>query len=85
MAYPSNSIWEINYFANPEIMNGFAAWSQLYANLYESKKERVHLFQSPEHCRYLFSNTATNFRQPKTAQNFPRASNHEYFSASSIL
>jgi len=33
---------EINYFANPEIMNGFAAWSQLYANLYESKKERVH-------------------------------------------
>jgi radical SAM superfamily enzyme YgiQ (UPF0313 family) len=23
-------------------MNGFAAWSQLYANLYESKKERVH-------------------------------------------
>jgi len=42
LPYPSNSIWEINYFANPEIMNGFAAWSQLYANLYESKKERVH-------------------------------------------
>lgn len=42
LPYPSNSIWEINYFANPEIMNGFAAWSQLYANLYESKKDRVH-------------------------------------------
>ena len=28
LPYPSNSIWEINYFANPEIMNGFAAWSQ---------------------------------------------------------
>jgi radical SAM superfamily enzyme YgiQ (UPF0313 family) len=42
LPYPSNPIWEINYFANPEIMNGFAAWSQLYANLYESAKDRVH-------------------------------------------
>lgn len=42
LPYPSNSIWEINYFANSEIMNGFAAWSQLYANLYESEKNRVY-------------------------------------------
>jgi hypothetical protein len=43
LPYPSNSVWEINYFANPEIMNGFAAWSQLYANLHAARKDRLHV------------------------------------------
>ena len=42
LPYPSNSIWEVNYFANPGIMNAFAAWPQLYANLYEAQKDRFH-------------------------------------------
>jgi hypothetical protein len=42
LPYPSNSIWQINYFANPEIMNAFAAWSQLYADLHGSRKDRLH-------------------------------------------
>jgi radical SAM superfamily enzyme YgiQ (UPF0313 family) len=42
LSYPSNSIWEINYQSNPNIMNAFAAWSQLYANLYEMKKDGLH-------------------------------------------
>lgn len=33
LPYPSNSIWEINYFSDPRIMNAFAAWTQLYGNL----------------------------------------------------
>ena len=39
LPYPSNAIWEINYFSNPGIMNAFAAWSQLYADLYMAKKD----------------------------------------------
>ncbi len=42
LPYPSNSIWEINYYSNPGIMNAFAAWPQLYGNLYESRIERLH-------------------------------------------
>jgi hypothetical protein len=42
LPYPSNPIWEVNYFSNPEIMNAFAAWPQLYANLYGVKKDRFH-------------------------------------------
>ena len=42
LPYPSNSIWEINYFANPDIMNAFAAWAQLYANLYGANREGLH-------------------------------------------
>ena len=42
LPYPSNSIWDINYFSKPDVMNAFAAWSQLYANLYGSGKERLH-------------------------------------------
>jgi Radical SAM superfamily len=42
LPYPSNSIWEISYYANPAIMNAFAAWSQLFGSLYESKKDRLH-------------------------------------------
>ncbi|RPH48609.1 MAG: radical SAM protein [Desulfobacteraceae bacterium] len=42
LPYPSNSIWEINYLSNPGIMNAFAAWSQLYANLYGAKRDGLH-------------------------------------------
>lgn len=42
LPYPSNPIWEINYFSNPVIMNAFAAWPQLYANLYGAKNDRFH-------------------------------------------
>ena len=42
LPYPSNPIWEVNYFSNPAIMNAFAAWSQLYANLYGAKNGRLH-------------------------------------------
>jgi hypothetical protein len=36
----SNPIWEVNYFSNPVIMNAFAAWPQLYADLYSAKNDR---------------------------------------------
>ena len=42
LPYPSNPIWEIDYFSNPVIMNAFAAWSQLYANLYGAQDRRFH-------------------------------------------
>ena len=42
LPYPSNSIWEVNYLSNPSIMNAFAAWSQLYANLYGMRKNGLH-------------------------------------------
>jgi hypothetical protein len=42
LPYPSNSIWEVNYLSNPSIMNAFAAWSQLYANLYGMRKDGLH-------------------------------------------
>ena len=42
LPYPSNSIWEVNYLSNPGIMNAFAAWSQLYANLYGGRKDGLH-------------------------------------------
>lgn len=38
---PSNAVWEINYLSNNSVMNAFAAWSQLYANLYMAQKERL--------------------------------------------
>lgn len=41
LPYPSNPIWHVDYFANPDIMNAFAAWSQLYADLYSS--DQLHL------------------------------------------
>ncbi|MFO7753598.1 MAG: radical SAM protein [Desulfobacteraceae bacterium] len=40
LPYPSNPIWEINYFSNPAVMNAFGAWPQLYADLYMAPKER---------------------------------------------
>jgi len=42
LPYPSNTIWHVDYFANPEIMNAFAAWSQLYADLYSAKSDCLH-------------------------------------------
>jgi Radical SAM superfamily len=42
LPYPSNPIWEVNYLSNPSIMNAFAAWSQLYANLYGIRKDGLH-------------------------------------------
>jgi len=42
LPYNSNSIWEVNYLSNPNIMNAFAAWSQLYANLYGAQREGLH-------------------------------------------
>jgi hypothetical protein len=42
LPYPSNPVWEINYFSNPSAMNAFGAWSQLYADLYMAQKERFH-------------------------------------------
>ncbi len=42
LPYPSNAVWEVNYFANPGIMDAFAAWSQLYANLYGAQKAGLH-------------------------------------------
>ena len=41
LPYPSNAVWEINYLSNPSVMNAFAEWSQLYANLYMAQKERL--------------------------------------------
>jgi hypothetical protein len=42
LPYPSNSIWEINYFSKPDVMNAFAAWPQLYGDLYASSKDQLH-------------------------------------------
>jgi hypothetical protein len=42
LPYPSNSIWEVSYFSNSNIMNAFAAWSQLFANLYGVRKDGLH-------------------------------------------
>jgi hypothetical protein len=39
LPYPSNPIWEVSYFSNPVIMNAFAAWPQLYANLHGAKND----------------------------------------------
>ena len=42
LPYPSNSIWEVNYFENPNIMNAFGAWPQMYANLYGASNAGMH-------------------------------------------
>ena len=42
LPYTSNSIWEVNYLSDPSIMNAFAAWSQLYANLYGARRDGLH-------------------------------------------
>ncbi len=42
LPYLSNSIWEVSYFSDLNIMNAFAAWAQLYGNLYGAQKNRFH-------------------------------------------
>lgn len=42
LPYPSNPIWEINYFSNPGVMNAFGAWAQLFGSLYESMGNGLH-------------------------------------------
>ena len=39
LPYPSNSVWENNYFSNPNVMNALAALSQLYGNLFGARKD----------------------------------------------
>ena len=56
LPYPSNSIWEIDYFSNPNVMDAFAAWPQLYANLYECRRDSLHTKAKeliPEFCTQL--------------------------------
>ncbi|MBA2883264.1 radical SAM superfamily enzyme YgiQ (UPF0313 family) [Desulfosalsimonas propionicica] len=40
--YQSNTVWKIDYFSNPAVMNALGAWSQLYADLYMAPKNRFH-------------------------------------------
>jgi len=42
LPYPSNAVWEVNYFKNATIMGAFAEWSQLYANLYGLQENGLH-------------------------------------------
>lgn len=42
LPYPSNAVWDVNYLTNPVIMDAFAAWSQLYADLYGAQKTGLH-------------------------------------------
>ncbi len=41
LSYPSNSVWEFNPYTHPDILQGFAAWSQLYAELYNIRQNRA--------------------------------------------
>lgn len=43
LPYPSNPIWEVDFFSNPIIMNAFAAWPQLYANLHGAMNDQHQL------------------------------------------
>lgn len=38
LPYPSNSVWEFNPYTDPDILQAFAAWSQLYAELYNIRQ-----------------------------------------------
>jgi hypothetical protein len=42
LPYPSNTVWDLNYFSNPGILNAFAAWSKLFGSLYGCSRERLH-------------------------------------------
>jgi radical SAM superfamily enzyme YgiQ (UPF0313 family) len=55
LPYPSNPIWEVNYFSNRVIMNAFAAWPQLYANLYGAKND-----SRPPKAKALINNILKN-------------------------
>lgn len=39
LPYPSNAVWEVDYYKDINVMNAFAAWSQLYANLHGNQKD----------------------------------------------
>lgn len=39
LPYPSNSVWEVSYFSNPNAMNALASLSQLYGNLFGARKD----------------------------------------------
>lgn len=41
LPYPSNPVVDFRYYSNPDIMQGFAAWSQLYADLYSFRNSRI--------------------------------------------
>ncbi|MDM8525019.1 radical SAM protein [Desulfococcaceae bacterium HSG8] len=41
LPYPGNSIWEFNPFADPDVPKAFAAWSQLYANIYNMRDHDI--------------------------------------------
>lgn len=56
LPYPSNPVWEVNYFSNPSIMNAFGAWPQLYSDLYMTPKERFHSKAKDLISRILFNN-----------------------------
>ena len=42
LPYSSNAVWDVNYFADTNVMQAFGAWAQLYGDLYCSKKETLH-------------------------------------------
>jgi hypothetical protein len=42
LPYASNAVWEINYLSNPDVMTAFAAWSQLYADLFQASSKGLH-------------------------------------------
>jgi radical SAM superfamily enzyme YgiQ (UPF0313 family) len=39
LPYPSNSVWEVSYFSNPNAMHALASLSQLYGNLFGTRRE----------------------------------------------
>lgn len=41
LPYPSNAVWDLNYRENPAIMTAFAAWSQLFADLWDLNHRRA--------------------------------------------
>ena len=55
LPYPSNPVWEVDYFSIPEVMNAFAAWPQLYGSLHGCKRDRL-----PSRARGLISRILEN-------------------------
>ena len=42
LPYPSNAVWEINYFSNPTVMGAMGEWSMLFANLYMANEKGIY-------------------------------------------
>lgn len=42
LPYPSNSVWEVDYLTDPDIMQALGAWSQLLANLHGASRNELH-------------------------------------------